>query len=369
MFGRDMQYELLQHGTPRKHRSRGWDRVMYGVAALLLACSLSIVFRQLFASSARALAPQQAHWTPGIDNTTLGFGDIYVIGLADRNTRHDELVLMAQATDIRLTYIDAVAGDTLQNSSLPYIGNRVPLSRNELGCWRSHINAWKQMLDSNVETALFFEDDVDWSMGVRKQLSRFAPALAQKQGLAPSTSDTQHPYRGDWEVLWFGSCNERALDIPQADWDAGDLEKHFTQYADDSVGPASESHPRWAGILDKYHVPKEGYRVIQRADTPSCLSGYALSRRGAARLYYKLTRQINYPVDAEVYYLALHGEIKAYSLVPPIMAQWKIKNGHNSDLRNQGSGATPWNPSQGHADDVGATDSVRHNLGRLIDEM
>jgi GR25 family glycosyltransferase involved in LPS biosynthesis len=34
------------------------------------------------------------------------------------------------------------------------------------GCWRSHANMWKRVIDEKLETALILEDDVDWDVNV-----------------------------------------------------------------------------------------------------------------------------------------------------------------------------------------------------------
>ena len=303
-------------------------------------------------------------------NSTLGFGKIYALGLKDRHTRRDDMVLMGLAANLDFTFVDAVDGSLLTNQSLPFqSGGGAALRPGELGCWRTHVNTWRQMLDDGVETALVVEDDLDFDVEIRTQLLRLRPALAQVQGLgAWSAQGSQRALPGDWEILWLGHCNEKAGTVPAK---AGAPPRYFA-YADDTIPAPSDLYSLWGDILTSYGLPapKTGprkTRVVQRSVEPWCTVGYALSRRGATRLYYKLTRELKASVDMEMAWKTW--EFKSYSVVPPIMAQWKIVDGVNSDLRPDGTGKKPWNPSVGYVRDLRKAWTMRTRLGKLIDAL
>jgi hypothetical protein len=41
------------------------------------------------------------------------------------------------------------------------------VGRTPLGVWRAHANAWKYMMDNNIQSALIIEDDVDWDVNIK----------------------------------------------------------------------------------------------------------------------------------------------------------------------------------------------------------
>ena len=54
-------------------------------------------------------------------------------------------------------------------------GDETRMTSGQWGCWRSHANAWKKIIDEGIETALILEDDVDWDPNlhnIMEQLSR-----------------------------------------------------------------------------------------------------------------------------------------------------------------------------------------------------
>lgn len=60
------------------------------------------------------------------------------------------------------------------------------LTAGELGCWRSHMNMLRYVVEHRLETALLLEADADWDVRIKDQLQRMSDAM-------PAASETR-PY-------------------------------------------------------------------------------------------------------------------------------------------------------------------------------
>lgn len=157
---------------------------------LLLVCafaSLSLLFRfqrELFSFSFSPSAPpssQQgsklAHTLSpnskeAIHNSTLGFADIYLINLPGRTDKLDAFRLLASVTNLSYTVVAGVDGSTIQHIAWP--GFYKEGRESNIGSWRAHMNAVASILDNRLSSALIIEDDADWDVNLKTQLTRFA---------------------------------------------------------------------------------------------------------------------------------------------------------------------------------------------------
>jgi GR25 family glycosyltransferase involved in LPS biosynthesis len=76
---------------------------------------------------------------------------------------------VSDLSNLSIAVLHGVTGEETIHS--PAIPTDTKLRPAELGCWRSHVNAWKHMLESGVETALILEDDADWHVNIKEQMS------------------------------------------------------------------------------------------------------------------------------------------------------------------------------------------------------
>lgn len=101
--------------------------------------------------------------TNDVFNSTLGFGAIILISLPSRTDRRDAMSLIAASQDIKITtVINGVKASDIADKAKPIGKGKEYLSGGEMGAWRSHIDAFKWIVDQRIETALILEDDVDW---------------------------------------------------------------------------------------------------------------------------------------------------------------------------------------------------------------
>lgn len=97
----------------------------------------------------------------GPTNATLGFGEIILLNLAERTDRRDAVSLISSISGITITTVlDAVKGEDVSEKAKP-LGNKL-IDQAHLGSWRSHVDAFRYIVDNKIETALLLEDDVDW---------------------------------------------------------------------------------------------------------------------------------------------------------------------------------------------------------------
>ncbi len=98
------------------------------------------------------------------------FDKIYVISAKDNIERRRYMLTVMDKLDVDYTFFDAVIGGHLSNQELSEIydekeavkhkTNKRPLSKAEIGCALSHIGIYKEILTSDLDSALIFEDDI-----------------------------------------------------------------------------------------------------------------------------------------------------------------------------------------------------------------
>jgi len=68
------------------------------------------------------------------------------------------------------------------------------------GCWRSHADVWKRVVDEKLETALILEDDVDWDTNVHDSFEELSKQM--RRGKLRQTSMTPHEQKS----APYGNC-------------------------------------------------------------------------------------------------------------------------------------------------------------------
>lgn len=76
-----------------------------------------------------------------VANETLGFGNIFVVGLPERSDKRDAIALTSSLTGFNVEWIDGVKGDTIPDKAVPFGADRKKLWETNLGSWRGHMNA------------------------------------------------------------------------------------------------------------------------------------------------------------------------------------------------------------------------------------
>ncbi|KAJ5282008.1 hypothetical protein N7478_007380 [Penicillium angulare] len=185
-------------------------------------------------------------------------------------------------------WLDGVKPDNLQQKAMPKglnISSTVPTI---VACWRAHMNALVRVVENSYSTALIMEDDADWDINIKAQLTEFAHGLHSIQGNKRVSREA--PYGTNWDVLWIGGC----LSGPSSN------ETHFYAIPNDPTVPSVEQRQGAAGIPESWKetFSEDSTRYIYKAAAGCCLYGYAVTSQGARKILAALSvDHIEIPVD------------------------------------------------------------------------
>ncbi|EGX88667.1 Glycosyl transferase, family 25 [Cordyceps militaris CM01] len=329
-----------------------------------------------------------------INNSTLGFEKIYVMGLASRTDRRDGMALQAALSELSIEFIDGPMGDNISEKAIPVGEDGKHLEGGELGCWRGHINALQEIVRLNISSALVLEDDSDWDVRIRSIMQDLALSTqALTQPLAGSTSsyadstyprndDKQNatvpefdinalprtvtpkisPYGDEWEMMWLGHCG---MSFPAA---SEGLPMGRVIHTDDATVPPSGL---WS-FAPKPHTLIEDYpkrtRAVHHVSNGVCSLGYAVTQQGARGLLREIgLREVKDPLDIllRFYCMGLAGRRKHNCIAaqPPIFNHHRPV-GPKSSNSNIGDHGTEFQ-NEPHTDMVQW--SVRLNADAIMD--
>ncbi|KAK3302648.1 glycosyltransferase family 25 protein [Chaetomium strumarium] len=294
-------------------------RILYAIGTAFLVVILLVQLRR---SDSPRLGSQRWGSARGtlmgdIQNTTLGFEKIFVVGLPSRTDRRDGMVLQAALSNMSIEFIDGVVGSEVPDKAIPKAKGRERLKDASIGSWRAHMNAIREVVHRNLSSALILEDDTDWDVRIREQLYDFAlashaltqplrgsppskryhdPTYPHPQpespgklpdlpftSLPPTIPPSHSPYGDEWDVLWIGHCGmhfpfENSPHVPKA---------RVIREGDETVAPKKN--------LWTYNIPftlKETYpahtRAYHHVQEGVCSLGYAVTQRGAQKLLYEV---------------------------------------------------------------------------------
>ncbi|KAK9234023.1 hypothetical protein V1525DRAFT_439805 [Lipomyces kononenkoae] len=264
-------------------------------------------------------------------NESLGFGEILYVSMPDRTDRQDAMNLAASMSGFKLRLIDGIDGTIVSAKAIPENDDMKwgALKPSEIGCWRAHANAWRYILDSNMESALIVEDDIDWDKNIHQVLQDLSLQMQKNTLRVASPTDherTSAPYGLDWDVLFMGQCYDEAhpnrRDLVQV-------------YDDPNVPSRKDTEDIFLKQMESLGVKGNDVgkkRLISPAYGPFCTMGYAVTRRGAQRLLLHLSYlRLRGPVDMDMMWTLQEGKIRGYSVTPPPFSAWKVGGPKDSD--------------------------------------
>ncbi|KAJ8097689.1 hypothetical protein POJ06DRAFT_259742 [Lipomyces tetrasporus] len=275
-------------------------------------------------------APATRRLASHAQNETLGFGGIAYLSMPYRSDRQDAMELLASVYGLNFTYIPGVDGATIAEKAKPL--HHYWLRAPELGCWRAHVDAWRYLLESDFETLLVLEDDVDFDANVHDVFELLSTQMQHNR--IRTTPPTEHerkaaPYGLDWDVLYVGQCSDHSNN------DRLDL-VHI--YEDPNVPSRRDTFSHFVGQLESHGIRGRNVgkmRAIAPSWSPVCTMGYAISRKGAERLILDLSyRGITAAIDIDIIRKLQQGIIRGYTVTPPLFSAWRVDGAKDSD--NQG---------------------------------
>lgn len=170
-------------------------------------------------------------------------------------------------------------------------------------CWLGHLNVIEYMLVNAFTTVLILEDDVDWDLSIREQISTVAP-LIQK------VSDDQSPWSifgGSWDLLWLGHCGDN---IPISG----------VQSFYDKTLPISPLYRENDGRYTRFEQRK---RMVYRSRTPVCTYAYALTRHAASIIYSLASHGSSKIITLELRQWCSHGILRCITVNPELFHHHK----------------------------------------------
>ncbi|EJP61725.1 LPS glycosyltransferase [Beauveria bassiana ARSEF 2860] len=271
-------------------------------------------------------------------NETLGFEKIFYISMPHRQDRQDSMTMLATSTNIRLILQNGVDGNTIHEKARPK-GSQ-GLRPEQLGCWRSHANVWRTIINERIETAIILEDDADWDVRVHDIFQTLSLQMRKRTAREgePRSHEAHAPYGLDWDLLYVGTCwniNPEVRPVPHI-------------YQDTNAPNSTEMSYAYQKELEYWGASSSEearVRVIAPSWYPVCTVGYAVTLQGAQKLLYTVGNEkgLNGPVDLAMISRIQSGHLKSFTVVPPLVTPWKTGTTSDSDIDdlNKAEGELP----------------------------
>ena len=263
---------------------------------IILTLGLITVFFYYRSSIGATISSHTPSYTGGSDksrieaaNATLGFGGLFVVS-GPGSPRRAHLEQAAAVTELDLTIPEQIAwtGEDVLN----FRWDNVTESKVGVGsvkAWLSHHLVLKAFLETGLETALVFEDDVDWDIRLRTQQIPLAQKAAQSLSKSRGPM-VAYPWgtAEDWDLLYLGHCGDYFNDLPDGVGVGHHHPHHLNDiphvtYEDLTMPLRTDIHPFTASLLTALMVPEQ-HRVLHKSKWPLCSFGYAVTRAGAEKI-------------------------------------------------------------------------------------
>ncbi|KAK8058257.1 hypothetical protein PG994_008705 [Apiospora phragmitis] len=273
-------------------------------------------------TSPAAPAAQQQKATWGPRNATLGFDAILALSKGGgQSWRVQGLQAAAALSGLNVTVppqptwlpemVEAFAALSPEGVPKPEPGSAA--------AWLAHIDLLKYVLQSELNSALIVEDDVDWDIHIKDQMSNIAEAVRQ-QTHAPH--DESNPYSSQWDILWIGHCG----DTPMPN-------ETVSLFKD----PTVLEHKRYVGFAGtksylQAHIP-EGQRAVYRSQGAVCSYAYAVHRGGVRKVLDFVSTGLGQAYDTKLFYGCRSGLLKCVAVTPEVMRGEPAERGDNAPGR------------------------------------
>uniref|UniRef100_A0A671WLD0 procollagen galactosyltransferase n=1 Tax=Sparus aurata TaxID=8175 RepID=A0A671WLD0_SPAAU len=126
---------------------------------------------------------------------------VFMINLVRRADRRERMLRALYEQELSCKVVAAVDGKALNKTDIesmeikmlpgykdPYHGR--PLTKGELGCFLSHYNIWKEILDRGLKTSLVIEDDLRFEVFFKRRLQTLLQEVTTQ--------------KLDWDLIYIG---------------------------------------------------------------------------------------------------------------------------------------------------------------------
>ncbi|KAK9424051.1 putative Glycosyltransferase family 25 protein [Seiridium unicorne] len=172
----------------------------------------------------------------------------------------------------------------------------------------------REILARGWSTSLIMEDDVDWDIAIRHQLSLVAPMI---QKVTNSTNLDNSPYGDGWDLLWLGHCGETTP-----------LSGPVISQIDESL-PESPIYRMYDGT-HSYFPPQ--MRIVHYTYRPICTYAYAVTYHGASIIYQSALGGSDRTITAGLYENCMKGLLRCVSVNPELFHHHKKEGVSTSQI-------------------------------------
>ncbi|XP_057565320.1 procollagen galactosyltransferase 1 isoform X2 [Hippopotamus amphibius kiboko] len=145
--------------------------------------------------------PSQFISLPAKTPDKMDFDEVFMINLKRRQDRRERMLRALQEQEIECRLVEAVDGKAMNTSQVEALGIQMlpgyqdpyhgrPLTKGELGCFLSHYNIWKEVVDRGLQKSLVIEDDLRFEIFFKRRLMNLMRDVEQ-EGL-------------DWDLIYVG---------------------------------------------------------------------------------------------------------------------------------------------------------------------
>ena len=181
------------------------------------------------------------------------------------------------------------------------------------------------MITNDITSALIFEDDADFSVGIRDILEGVSQQL---QNITGATNGEPYGIVGGsgWDLLTLGHCTYHMPD-PESHPNAAKMIRAWV----DPYAPEREKFLKYMP-----DAPSERIRVLAPSKGSLCNHGYAVTREGAMSLLYNVGgpgHTLNLAKDVIIREQLQKGVLKGFLCVPDIVSPWKFQDWRDTDIQ------------------------------------
>ncbi|KAM3863671.1 procollagen galactosyltransferase 1 [Diretmus argenteus] len=145
--------------------------------------------------------PSQYIPAPTRQPDKLGFDEVFMINLQRRADRRERMLAILYKQEIASKVVAAVDGKAMNISDINNLGIKMlpgysdpyhgrPLTKGELGCFLSHYNIWKEIVERGLHSSLVIEDDLRFEIFFKRRLKNVMSEV-ESEGL-------------DWDLIYIG---------------------------------------------------------------------------------------------------------------------------------------------------------------------
>ncbi|KAL4800405.1 hypothetical protein BDV19DRAFT_352933 [Aspergillus venezuelensis] len=274
----------------------------------------------------------------GAGNSTLGFEAILALSPYP-SWRTTGLHAAAELTGLEIQIpdqppihpevVDAFAGLGPEDARHPNHGSAL--------AWVAHLDLIKHVVQSEYETALILEDDVDWDISIKEQMVAIAEAVRQLTKTSKKLKDTA-PFGSDWDVLWLGLCAET--------WEPS----FETIYVDDkTVCPAHMYIGLAKAPVDRLPAAQ---RAVFHSGAPICTFAYGLTREGAKKVLLDVGAGKDEAFDIALMNGCRERNLTCISVLPELFHHYIPAEGTGSLVNGAGEAGNEVEVAMGHTENI-----------------